>query len=69
MGIAGYYHNPQGRDDRLGSWIDLQPLTTELEDYSNFGVAVPMGMAFHFTKNRRHRFGMDLGWRLTSPIT
>ena len=65
VGIAGFYHNPKGQVDRSGEWIDLRPLTTELEEYSQFGLAIPAGIAFHFTKNRRHRFGMDLGWRTT----
>ncbi|HRF81550.1 MAG TPA: hypothetical protein PL070_15850, partial [Flavobacteriales bacterium] len=29
------------------------------------GVSVPVGIGFHFTQRRRHRFGMDLGWRTT----
>lgn len=65
VGAAVFYHNPKGQINRTGEFYALQPLRTELVDYSKFGFAVPIGMAFHFTKQRRHRFGMDLGWRLT----
>ncbi len=65
VGAALYYHNPRGQINRDGDFYDLQPLTTELEDYSQFGAAIPAGIGFHFTKKRRHRFGFDFGWRTT----
>jgi hypothetical protein len=65
VGIAGYYHNPKGQINREGSFYALQPLTTELEDYSQIGAAIPAGLGFHMTKRRRHRFGFDFGWRTT----
>lgn len=65
VGIAAYYHNPQGQLNREGTFYDLRPLTTELVDYGSIGVSVPVGIGFHFTQRRRHRFGMDLGWRTT----
>ena len=64
-GLALFYHNPKGQINRTGDWYDLRPLTTELVEYSNFGMAIPVGLGFHFTKKRRHRFGWDLGWRTT----
>lgn len=64
-GIAAYYHKPLGQINREGEFYDLRPLTTELVDYSNIGVSIPVGVGFHFTQRRRHRFGMDLGWRTT----
>ncbi|MCB0769690.1 MAG: hypothetical protein KDC00_04715 [Flavobacteriales bacterium] len=69
LGIAAYYSNPKGQLDdgtgRQGDFYALQPLNTELADYSRFGVAIPAGIGFHFTQRRRHRFGMDMGWRTT----
>jgi hypothetical protein len=64
-GIAALYHNPKGQLNREGEFYDLRPLRTELVDYSNFTVAIPAGIGFHFTKKRRHRFGWDIGWRTT----
>ena len=65
VGLGVYYHAPQGQLNREGDFYDLRPLTTELVDYSNFGMSVPAGIGFHFTKKRRHRFGWDMGWRTT----
>jgi hypothetical protein len=65
VGIAALYHSPKGQINREGSFYDLQPLRTELVDYSNLSVAIPAGIGFHFTKKRRHRFGWDMGWRTT----
>jgi hypothetical protein len=65
VGVSLYYHNPKGQINREGAFYALQPLTTELVDYSKFGVAIPAGIGFHFTKRRRHRFGFDFGWRTT----
>lgn len=64
-GIAAFYHNPKGQLNREGEFYALQPLNTELADYSTVGVSVPVGIGFHFTQRRRHRFGWDLGWRTT----
>lgn len=64
-GIAAFYHNPKGQLNRQGEFYDLQPLNTELVDYSSIGMSVPVGIGFHFTQQRKHRFGMDLGWRTT----
>ena len=65
VGAAVFYHNPKGQIDRTGPFYALQPLTTELVEYSKIGVAIPAGIGFHFTKRRRHRFGFDFGWRTT----
>jgi hypothetical protein len=70
VGVALLYHNPTGQlvnenNERTGDWYDLRPLTTEMVDYSNFVLSIPVGMGFHFTKQRRHRFGWDFGWRTT----
>ncbi len=65
VGIAAYYSSPKGQINREGEFYALRPLRTELVDYSSIGVSVPVGLGFHFTKRRRHRFGMDIGWRTT----
>ncbi|MFZ1694956.1 MAG: DUF6089 family protein [Flavobacteriales bacterium] len=65
VGIGVYYHNPKGQINREGDYYSLQPLTTELVDYSRIGMSIPAGIGFHFTKKRRHRYGFDLGWRTT----
>lgn len=71
-GAALFLHNPRGEytgpsNGTLsnGDIVALQPLQTELVDYSRLGLAIPVGIGFHFTKNRRHRFGWDFGWRTT----
>lgn len=71
-GAALFYTNPRGEytgpDNNTlsnGDVVALRPLRTEGIDYSNLGFAVPVGIGFHFTKNRRHRFGWDFGWRTT----
>ncbi|MCB0792905.1 MAG: hypothetical protein KDB97_14150, partial [Flavobacteriales bacterium] len=55
-GGALFYHAPKGQINRQGSFYDLRSQTTEGVSYSNLGFAVPIGLGFHFTKNRRHRF-------------
>lgn len=69
IGLAAYYSNPKGQIDsgagREGDFYALQPLNTELANYSRIGLAIPVGLGFHITKARRHRFGMDMGWRTT----
>ncbi len=64
-GVAGFFHNPKGQINREGEFYNLRDYNTELADYSNIGVAIPVGIGFHFTKRRRHRFGWDFGWRTT----
>ncbi|MBX2972328.1 MAG: hypothetical protein KF797_04440 [Flavobacteriales bacterium] len=65
VGLAAYYSNPKGQVGGEGAYHALRPLTTEMVKYSSIGLAVPVGVGFHFTQRRRHRFGMDIGWRTT----
>ncbi|HMC96090.1 MAG TPA: DUF6089 family protein [Flavobacteriales bacterium] len=65
VGIGVFYHNPKGQINREGDFYALQPLRTELVDYSKWGMSIPAGIGFHFTQKRRHRYGFDLGWRTT----
>ncbi|MBL7963966.1 MAG: outer membrane beta-barrel protein [Flavobacteriales bacterium] len=64
-GAALYWSNPQGQINRQGEFHALRPLTTEMQEYSKVGFAIPAGIGFHFTKRRKHRFGFDFGWRTT----
>ena len=71
-GIAAFHHNPRstyaGDDPQFqGMTVDLRPLRTEgqSEEYSAFGLAIPMGFGFYFTYNRTFRFGWELGYRQT----
>ncbi|HRH37557.1 MAG TPA: DUF6089 family protein, partial [Flavobacteriales bacterium] len=72
-GVALFYSNPFGQYTGQtvsgvatnGEWVALRPLKTELADYSSLGVSIPVGIGFHFTQKRRHRFGFDIGWRTT----
>ncbi|MBZ0207521.1 MAG: DUF6089 family protein [Flavobacteriales bacterium] len=65
VGAAVYYSNPKGQINHSGEYYKLRELTTEMENYSSLGFAVPAGMGFHFTFKRRHRIGWDFGWRTT----
>ncbi|MBP6390568.1 MAG: outer membrane beta-barrel protein [Flavobacteriales bacterium] len=64
-GAALYYSNPKGQLNREGAFYALRPLTTELNNYSPLGFAIPAGVGMHITKKRRHRFGFDFGYRTT----
>ncbi len=65
VGGAVYYSNPKGQINHTGEYYKLRDLTTEMENYSSLGFAIPAGMGFHFTFQRRHRIGWDFGWRTT----
>lgn len=62
-GIGGFIHGPKAKYD--GSWTKLRPLETEGVSYSKLGVCLPFGIGFHFTRGRNHRFGWEMGWRMT----
>lgn len=72
LGIAGLMHNPQGflvnpTSDLPSEWYDLRELKTEGQDneYEEFTVAFPMGIGLYLTHNKKHRFGWELGYRIT----
>ncbi|HPQ08705.1 MAG TPA: DUF6089 family protein [Bacteroidia bacterium] len=56
-GISGFYHNPQGLYQ--GQWINLRPLQTEGVVYSPISMAIPMGLGFYFTFQKKHRIGFE----------
>jgi hypothetical protein len=62
-GISGFYHNP--KTYYQGSWVALQPLETEGKHYSKFNAAIPIGLGFFFTVDKRHRIGWEFNWRTT----
>jgi len=74
-GVAGFLNSPRGKftgtDEQgggvlsNGDMVALRPLQTEGVKYSPIGFAIPVGLGFHVTKQRRHRFGFDFGWRTT----
>lgn len=56
-GFAAFYHDPKGFYQ--GQWIKLRPLQTEGVAYSPINFAIPTGLGFYFTFNRRHRIGFE----------
>lgn len=56
-GVGGYYSNPKA--NYKGEWVALRPLQTENVKYSAFGLALPYGLGFYFTVNKRHRIGFE----------
>lgn len=56
-GLAAFYHGPKGLYQ--GQWIKLRPLQTEGVAYSPINFAIPTGLGFYFTFNRRHRIGFE----------
>jgi len=48
-----------------GGWVSLKPLKTEGVSYSSFNFAIPVGLGFYYTLNRKYRLGMEIGWRTT----
>ncbi len=63
-GLGLFYSNPMGQD-ASGSWVALQPLSTEGVSYSKFNFTIPAGIGFYYTINRKYRLGMEVGWRTT----
>jgi len=64
FGGAGlFYSNPQG--ELNGTWYDLQPLQTEGVKYSKFNFAIPAGIGFYYTIDRKYRLGLEASWRTT----
>lgn len=65
VGVGAFLHGPKTIYN--GEWVKLRPLKTEgqVEEYSKFGVCIPAGIGFYFTKKRKYRFGAEVSWRLT----
>ncbi len=63
-GVGLFFSNPKGQTPS-GEWVPLQPLQTEGVSYSRFNLAIPLGLGFYYTINRKYRLGMEVGWRTT----
>lgn len=63
-GAGLFYSNPKGQASN-GEWVSLQPLQTEGVSYSKFNFAIPTGIGFYYTIDRKYRLGMEIGWRTT----
>jgi len=68
-GLAVYTHDPEAQD-RLGNWQPLQPLGTEgqgwfegVENYLNWGVAVPYGIGIKGTLGEAMSLQLEWGAR------
>jgi hypothetical protein len=71
-GVAGFYHNPQGLDNRTGEYVDLQPLGTEGQTaaggggkYSQTQFSIPFGGGVRYRINRNFDASLEIGWRKT----
>ena len=64
-GIGAFYSNPKGQNSITGEWVSLKPLATEGASYSSINLAVPVGIGFYYTLQRKYRLGLELGWRHT----
>ena len=66
VGVAGFYHNPQGLD-KSGNYVDLQPLRTEGQAtaYSKTQISIPFGGGIRYRINRNFDASLEIGWRKT----
>jgi Domain of unknown function (DUF6089) len=62
-GVSAFHHNP--KTYYKGEWVALQPLQTEGVKYSKFSTAIPLGLGFYFTIDKKHRIGWEFNWRTT----
>lgn len=62
-GLAGFISNPKTL--YRGQWVALQPLATEGYQYKRMVFAIPMGIGFYFTFNKKNRFGFEMNYRKT----
>lgn len=69
-GVSGFYFDPRARFNN--EWIRLKPLGTEgqglpngAEEYSNFQVAIPMGMGVRKSMNKYWTLGFELQYTKT----
>ncbi len=63
-GVGLFYSNPKGQSTN-GEWVSLKPLATEGASYSSVNLAVPLGIGFYYTLQRKYRLGLEIGWRTT----
>jgi len=70
VGIGVFYFNPKG--ERNGEWVKLRNLNTEgqgltstRKKYSNIQLAIPLGIGFKYSFDRRWGIGLEYGIRKT----
>ena len=70
-GIAGFYYNPKAQF-LDGQWYELRPLGTEgqnfddgADPYSNFGIAIPVGIGYKKRLNTVASLGIEFVHRFT----
>lgn len=70
VGVGLFYFDPKGQID--GEWVKLRPLNTEgqgltstRKKYSNFQLAIPIGIGFKYSFDRRWGIGLEYGIRKT----
>jgi len=64
-GIGAFYSNPKGQDAVSGDWVSLRGLKSEGQSYNAINLAIPLGIGFYYTVDRKYRIGMEIGWRTT----
>jgi hypothetical protein len=69
-GIGAFYYNP--REKLNGEWysvrkyhVEGQGLPGGPKQFSNFNVAIPFGLGFRYTLNKRWSIGAEFGYRKT----
>lgn len=72
IGIAYFYHNPQGYSPD-GEWVNLKPLSTEgqglpgtgVKEYSLHQIAIPVGLGVRYKLARHWDLAFEVAWRFT----
>ncbi len=71
VGFGGFYFNPKSRD-AAGNWVKLRPLHTEgqglpggPQQYKNYSICIPMGVAYRIYFNRKVCVGLEFNFRKT----
>jgi len=62
-GVGGFYSNPKASYN--GSYVKLRQLQTEGVAYKPIGLAIPVGLGFYFTVEKKHRIGFEINYRTT----
>lgn len=63
-GVGAFYSNPKG-ESVAGDWVSLRGLNSEGKSYGAINLAIPLGIGFYYTLDRKYRIGMEIGWRTT----
>ena len=64
-GIGAFYSNPKGQVANSEEWVSLRPLQSEGKSYSAISMAIPLGIGFYYTIDKKYRLGMEIGYRTT----